>query len=143
MTSEKNKLFIQQYLDALSGKTKPASMVNHYIADEDQELKQYTAMLEVAFPAHEIVASDVIAEDDKVVVRATFRGQHIGDFMGIPPTGRQVNVSGIVVYRILAGKIVEHWMQSDTLRLLQQLDVVPDFNVLVSRAKCNQDNADF
>jgi len=67
----------------------------------------------------------MIAEGDKVVVRSTFRGTHKGDLMGIPPTGKQVTMPLILIYRIADDKIVEHWMQADALGLLQQLGVIP------------------
>jgi len=51
-------------------------------------------------------------------------GQHTGNFRGIPPTGRQVRISGINVLRIVGGKIVEAWAISDNLGLMQQLGVI-------------------
>ena len=68
---------------------------------------------------------DVIAEGDKVVTRQTFRGTHTGDLMGIPPTGKQVTMSGIVISHFANGKCVELWANNDDLGLLQQLGVVP------------------
>jgi predicted ester cyclase len=73
----------------------------------------------------QLIAEDMIAEGDKVVVRSTFRGTHKGDLMGIPPTGKQVTMPLILIYRIADDKIVEHWMQADALGLLQQLGVIP------------------
>jgi len=72
-----------------------------------------------------LIAEDMIAEGDKVVLRSTFRGTHKGDLMGIAPTGKQVTMPLILIYRIADDKIVEHWMQADALGLLQQLGVIP------------------
>ncbi len=123
--AEENKNFINQYLEALSGKEKPAEKVNKYVADSDDELKQHIAMFEAAFPKYELIAEDMVAEGDKVAVRAIFRGIHKGEFMGIPPTDKQLTVSLMLIYRIESGKIVEHWMNADQLGLMQQLGAIP------------------
>jgi predicted ester cyclase len=72
------------------------------------------------------MSDDVIAEGDKVAVRATFRGTHTGDFMGIAPTQRQVTQPLIIIYRVDGDKIVEHWLSIDMLSFMQQLGVVPE-----------------
>jgi len=64
---------------------------------------------------------EVIAEDQRVVVRATMSGRHTGAFQGIPPTGRRFHQRQIHLFRMHAGKIVEHLAQRDDLGLLLQL----------------------
>jgi steroid delta-isomerase-like uncharacterized protein len=64
---------------------------------------------------------DVIAEDDKVVTRGTVTGTHCGEFLGIPPTGKQVTCSVVHVDRLGDGKIVDHRTICDSLAMLQQL----------------------
>jgi steroid delta-isomerase-like uncharacterized protein len=123
MSTPENKAFIQQYLGAVSGKAKPPALVNQYVADDT--LRHHIAGAEAAFPRYEMIFEDLVAEDDKVAVRFTMRATHQGDFMGIPATGRQVNVPGIIIYRIADQKIVEHWMHFDALALMQQLGVQP------------------
>ncbi len=123
MSIEDNKAFIRRYFEAISGTDKATAVVNKYVTDE--ELKHHIAFYEAAFPNYELLADDVLAEGDKVVVRSTFRGTHKGDLMGIPPTGKQVTMPAIVIYRIADDKIVEHWIQADTLGLLQQLGAIP------------------
>jgi predicted ester cyclase len=90
-----------------------------------EPVKQFLSMYLTAFPDAQFTIEDLIAEGDKVVVRETFRGTHQGDLMGIPPTGKQVTVSAIVIVRIVNGKAVEGWQNGDTLGTLQQLGVVP------------------
>ncbi len=69
---------------------------------------------------------DMIAEDDKVVTRWTTRGTHDnGEMLGVPPTGKQIEVTGITVNRISEGKIAEDWTVWDSLDLLRQLGAVP------------------
>lgn len=121
--STENKAFIQRYLEALSGKDKPAATVNQYVANV--HLKEHIDMFEAAFPRYQLRAEDMIAEGDKVAVRATFQGTHKGVLMGIAPTGKQVTISLMLIYRIANGKIIEHWMNADQLGLMQQLGVVP------------------
>ena len=88
-------------------------------------LKQlYTAPL-TAFPDAHLVVEDLIAEGDKVVHRATLRGTHQGDLLGIPPTGKVVTVTGIYISRFAGGKCVEEWRNVDDLGLMQQLGVIP------------------
>jgi len=123
MSTEDNKTFIRRYIEAISGKDKATAVVNRYVTDE--ELKHHIAFYEAAFPNYELIAEDLIAEGDKVVVRSTFRGTHKGDLMGIAPTGKQVTMPLILIYRIADDKIVEHWMQADALGMMQQLGVIP------------------
>jgi steroid delta-isomerase-like uncharacterized protein len=124
MSTEESKAFIRRYFDAM-GKDKSVATMDEYIADADEELKQHVAAFEVAFPGYGIIVEDMIAEGDKVVVRGTMQGTHKGDLMGIPPTGKQVTMPVIIIYRIADGKIVEHWMLADQLGLMQQLGVSP------------------
>jgi steroid delta-isomerase-like uncharacterized protein len=74
-----------------------------------------------AFPDWKVTVDDIIAEGDKVVARATGQGTHLGEYMGIPPTGKLVKVSWIAIYRVADGKLAEHWQHIDELGLRQQL----------------------
>ena len=66
-----------------------------------------------------------IAESDKVAIRVIMHGTHQGEFFGIPPTGKQVTVSGIHIVRIANGRIAEHWGTIDDLGFMRQLGVIP------------------
>ncbi len=121
MSASENTAFIRRYLDAINGKEKPAAVVDQFISEADALLKQHIAGYEDAFPRYALIAEDMIAEADKVVVRFTFRATYGGGFMNIPATGQQVAMPGIIIYRIADGKIVEHWMQVDSAALMQQL----------------------
>ena len=81
-------------------------------------------MFEKGFPRYRLVAEDMIEGDDKVVVRARFLGTHTGDFNGIAATGKSVDLPFMIIYRIEAGKIAEHWLESNHLVLLTQLGVM-------------------
>lgn len=86
-----------------------------------EPFKQFISMFLTAFPDLHVTIEDMIGEGDRVVVRFTYGGAHKGDFMGIPPTGKQVTVTGIGIIRVANGKILEEWIISD---LMQQLGVV-------------------
>jgi predicted ester cyclase len=90
---------------------------------EDQALLEKIEMLLPAFPNHQVVAEDMVAEGNKIAVRARFLGLHKGELMGLQPSDRQVDVPFFVVYRIEEGKIVQHWLQMDTVTLLRQIGV--------------------
>ena len=66
---------------------------------------------------------ELIAEGDMVAARGWMRGAHLGTFMGIPPTGKEVKVPIYITYRIVGGKIVDHWMMMDSAVLMEQLGV--------------------
>jgi steroid delta-isomerase-like uncharacterized protein len=68
---------------------------------------------------------DMIAEDDRVAVRVTASARQVGEFMGIPPSGKSYRIGEIHIFRIADGQIVEHWDQIDTFGLMQQLGAFP------------------
>ncbi|WP_224450034.1 ester cyclase [Haloprofundus salilacus] len=68
---------------------------------------------------------ELLVVDDYVVVRATERGTHDGEFAGLPPTGEQFEVGGIVIHRLEDGKIAETYACWDMLGMLRQLGVDP------------------
>ncbi len=65
------------------------------------------------FPDLTIAVEDLMAEGDRVTARVTMRGTHSGEFQGIAPTGKRVEVKAIDMFRIEGGKIVEHWGHAD------------------------------
>ncbi|MEA5603835.1 ester cyclase [Nostoc sp. UHCC 0252] len=85
---------------------------------------EYALMMRVAFTDGYHTFEDVIAEENQVVTRGIFCGTHQGEFMGIPPTGKQVKFSVVHIDHVINSKIVEHWGQGDTMALIQQLGVV-------------------
>jgi steroid delta-isomerase-like uncharacterized protein len=87
--------------------------------------RQYSEAMIAAFPDIERSIEDLVAEGDKVVARWTARGTHTGDFQGLPPSGKVATSSGITIFRIADGRIVEEWSESDMLGLLQQLGAIP------------------
>ena len=78
-----------------------------------------------AFPTVRYEVNDIIAEGDRVVVRALLTGTHDGPFMGLPATGKPISVGLLEMLRCADGKIVEHWGGIQDLALFQQLGIVP------------------
>jgi steroid delta-isomerase-like uncharacterized protein len=68
---------------------------------------------------------DMIAERDIVVIRWSHVGTHRGEFLGIPPTGRQFTFKGIDIYRLHDGMMAEHWNAVDMYGFLQQIRAIP------------------
>ena len=90
-----------------------------------EEFKQLLSLYTTAFPDARLSVEDQLAEGDQVVIRYTFRGTHQADLMGIPPTGKQVTVTGMIITRIVNGTSEEGWLNFDALGMLQQLGVIP------------------
>ena len=86
-----------------------------------ESITQVVIHFHTAFPDLHVSIYDMLAEGDKVIVRWGLRGTQHDTFMGVPPTGRAVDVRGIIIYRLENRKIVEYWGCFDTLGLMQQL----------------------
>ena len=90
-----------------------------------QGLKLMIAIFRTAFPDLHCTVEDEIVTDNKFAVRWSLRGTHRGMFLGNPPTGKQVDVLGIIFGRTENGRIIEDWTLTDQLGILQQLGIVP------------------
>ena len=88
-------------------------------------VKQIARFFRSAFPDLNIAVEDLIAEGDRVAARVTITGTHEGELMGIPPTGKRVEVSSMDIIRFEDGKAAEHWGETDIMSMMQQLGVVP------------------
>jgi predicted ester cyclase len=88
---------------------------------DDETLVEHIRFFQGVFPGYTLEAHDLIAEDDKVVVRATVHGVHRGELMGMAPTGRQVAFPAIIIYRLAEGRIAEHWLLADQAGMMRQL----------------------
>ena len=71
------------------------------------ELKQVNREIRTAFPDGHITFEEMIAEDDKVVTRWTWRGTHTGEFQGVAPTGKAVTINGATFHRFVDGKLAD------------------------------------
>jgi predicted ester cyclase len=88
-------------------------------------IKQLITVFLTAFPDLQMTFEDQLGEGDKIASRWTMRGTHQGDLFGVPPTGKQVTFTGLIISRMVGSQITEEWEHFDQLGLLQQLGAVP------------------
>lgn len=87
--------------------------------------KGFLGLFLSAFPDLHFNVEDVIADENKVVVRWSATGSHTGPLQNIPPTHKQISVAGVTIHRIVAEKVTEAWFFFDLAGLLQQLGLMP------------------
>jgi steroid delta-isomerase-like uncharacterized protein len=95
------------------------------ISPDRDGLKGYYIQFRSAFPDAHYIIEDEIAEEDRVVHRLRCRGTMMGEFMGMPATGRSAEWEEIHIARFENGRIAEHWASVDQLGMLQQLGLAP------------------
>jgi steroid delta-isomerase-like uncharacterized protein len=130
--SETNKALARQFYERLNAGD--PTVIDDLISDDLVEHEPFPGleankegvrmmfeMFRTAFPDVKFEVDDIIAEGDKVCVRARMTGTHQGEFMGMPPTGRTINVGIADFLRTDNGKAVEHWSVTDTGAMMQQL----------------------
>ena len=139
--AEAHKALVQQFVDEFwnRGKLNAAdelmtreTVIHEPVAGTPEDLKAVATAMRTAFPDWHSTVEEMLVEGDRVVERWTGRGTHQGEFQGMPPTGKQVVVPGVVFYRIADGKIAEFRGQFDRLSLMQQLGVIPSSNASTS-----------
>ncbi len=85
------------------------------------EYKQTMPAFHKAFPDHRFTIEDQVAQGNKIAVRWTLRGTHLGEYQNRPPTGKSILVTGTSTFRIAGGKIQEIWVNMDRLAFMHQL----------------------
>jgi steroid delta-isomerase-like uncharacterized protein len=137
--SEENKTIARRWFEDLWNKGNLSvadevlapTYVHHDLSTPDfgrgpESEKKRVTHYRTAFPDLHLTIDDLIAENDKIVVRWTCRGTHKGDLSGIAPTGKGFTLTGVSISRISAGKAVEGWVNWDALGMFQQLGVVQE-----------------
>lgn len=134
MSTVDNQTLVEQFFDQVINQRNLAVLsrfvspnaINHSVpAGLPQEPNQFLGLHLGAFPDVRATVEDLLADGDKVIVRVSYRGTHQGAFMGMAPTGKQITVMGIHIFRVANGKLVEHWGLTDRIAALRQLGVVP------------------
>jgi steroid delta-isomerase-like uncharacterized protein len=138
MSTEENKAIIRRWLEegwtkgnlAVADELIDASFTVHGAGGQPvlsglEGVKQLVAAWRTGFPDGQMIIDDLFAEEDKVVIRMTWRGTHKGEFYGIAPTGKQVAVTSIGIDRVANGKVIEGWGEVDMLGMYQQLGTIP------------------
>ena len=139
MLSETNKTVSRRFFEEVFGKGK-LNVLDEIVAKDHvnsgpgaisglpngpEGSKQFVTAYRNAFPDVHFTIDDQITEGDKVVTRWTAQGTHQGELAGLPATGKSSTVSGIVVDRLVNGKIAESWSIFDEFGMMQQLGVIP------------------
>lgn len=127
--SEHNKRLAYSWVEALSRHDAEGVLaavtddfVNHHSTLQGRDgLREELAYWYAAFPDLSVTVEDLIAEGDRVVARVASKATHGGDFMGTPPTHRQINVEEIDIFRIENGRIAEIWPMPDIATVLVQI----------------------
>jgi predicted ester cyclase len=96
------------------------------ISNDREGVKQFFAMMHAAFPDLRWEPVTVMEDGDRVIARYHLTGTHQGEFLGIAPTGRRIDMEGYDEARLIDGRACEHWGAMDTLELMQQLGAVPE-----------------
>lgn len=117
----KNKEFVLEYFKAISGVIKTPALVNQYV--DDPELRDHIEFFDSVLPRYGIFADEMTAEENRVVVRAHCKGNHEGEFKGIPPTYKKVDFAFAICYVIENRKIVHHWLIADQVTFMEQLGI--------------------
>jgi steroid delta-isomerase-like uncharacterized protein len=87
--------------------------------------RQFAALFIAGFPQQHTTVELLVEEGDLVAALHTHTGVNAGPFMGLPPTGRAIQVRGIELLRVINGKITELWRHDDDAGLLRQLGIIP------------------
>ena len=89
-------------------------------------VKQFFAMFRSAFPDLRMEAHEIVAESDLLCTRGTMSGTHKGEFMGMPPSGKHIEIEGFDMVRIRDDQVTEHWGLMDAMTMMQQLGAMPE-----------------
>jgi len=138
MSTEENKALVREVVEEVFNKKNLAVADRAYARDYvgydpatpepirgPEGVKKDISAYHAAFPDLRFTIEDQIAEGDRVVSRFRCTGTHRGELMGISPTGKRAEVTGISIVRIAGGRIAEEWNAWDALGLMQQLGAVP------------------
>ena len=137
MSTEENKAIFRRYVEEVGneGNLEVADEIfGSYLAHQSdgsvlergpEDVKKFMSEFREAFPDFHTTIEDQIAEGDRVVTRWRMHGTHRGEFRGIAPTGAELEVTGIGIFRFSDGKVVESWDNFDQLGMMKQLGVIP------------------
>lgn len=134
--SAENELVVRRFIEELCngrrGDVADELISQDYVAHGPQTppaegpdgVRERVAIYQEALDGHWNV-EEILSAADRVIVRWTGTGTHRGELMGLEPTGRNISVDAISVFRIADGRIAEEWTVWDALGLLQQVGAVP------------------
>jgi steroid delta-isomerase-like uncharacterized protein len=132
MAAQENKVLVRRFIDAVFVKGNADAvekLVTHDFTPHSwgkmpsgiEPLKQAVKRVHVGLSDVSMKIEDVIAEEDKVAVRLTAHGRHVGEFMGVPASGKEYTISETHIFHLRDGRIAAHWRDADMLGLMRQL----------------------
>ena len=136
MSVESNKAIARRFvqvwgdgnLDVLDELAAPSLVVRYptipQVIQGSRAFRHVLAGFRSAFPDSALRVEEEIAEGEKVVIRWSFSGTHKGNLLGVPATGKKVTWTGVTIYRIVDGKVVEEQGEEDFLGLFRQVGLV-------------------
>jgi predicted ester cyclase len=127
MSAQENKDLVRREQDELWNHIGDLHAAEElFAAGQAEAAKQEAANFRRGFQDVTSTIEDLIAEGDKVVARWRSRATHQGDYMGLAPSGKEVEFTGISVYRIEGGKIAQSWNIEDQFGLMHQIGAIPE-----------------
>lgn len=134
--SEENKAAVRKMYDAINagnisalGDTMTDDFADHEempgMTPNKEGVIQFFNGIRAAFQGFRMDVDTILAEGDRVSVLATASGKHVGEFFGVPGTGKDVSVPLADFFRVEGGKVKEHWGVMDSGAMLMQMGVVP------------------
>ena len=121
MSPEENKAIVRRYIDGVLNGGQLDLVDNLFAPAMHEQVKRLAANLRISFPDMEERIETLIAEGDTVSAFWIFTGTHRGDFLGIPPTGRTINIAGMSIYYLQDGVIMDDHAVLDLLGAARQL----------------------
>jgi serine phosphatase RsbU (regulator of sigma subunit) len=132
-TEEENKASFRRYLEEAWNQSNLEvvdEIFDRYLSHQPdgsvlergpEDVRRFVGEFRSAFPDLRLIIGEQIAEGDKVVSRGTIRGTHLREFRGMAPTGKEMEIPGMAVFRFSEeGKVVESWDSYDQLSLMRQ-----------------------
>jgi steroid delta-isomerase-like uncharacterized protein len=124
MSTETNKAVVRRYIEEVINQGNLALIDEFFAPLMRERVRGFLSGGDDAFPDSQEEIQDIVAEGDKVMVRWIFRGTHKGTFMGLPPTGKPVEVIGYATYVLENSQIVWDTMSMEWTDALDQLGAV-------------------
>jgi steroid delta-isomerase-like uncharacterized protein len=130
MTIEANKALVRRFITEIFEQGRPEAVdelcaddfIGHTWGNADKDgLRAAMARVAQGLADAKFVIDDEIGEGDRVAVRVTASARQVGEFMGMPASGRSYEIGEIHIFRVRDGKVSEHWHQFDTASIMKQL----------------------
>lgn len=116
---------IERYITTLYAPDVTAYFLPPGLPQGHAGLRMFYGMFNQGFPDAQLTFDEIVSAGDRLAVRFHLDLTHTGEFNGIPATGRRATFAGTTIARVVDGKVVERWSESDFFGLLQQLGAIP------------------